>query len=191
VSSSGDGPPSSARFLKPSRGPAPQASCSRQTDGFGFSRRRRLLQNLPIPKTVDQVIVHHSNRLHVSINDRRPDEAKPAALEILAERCGFGRRRRNLSSRFPPVEHRPSADELPAVGVERAELLPNREKGARIAHRGFDLHSVSNDLRIRQEPQNLFIGVARDFCGIEFVERPTIARSFFQNQGPIQSSLSA
>ena len=55
----------------------------------------------------------------------------------------------------------------------------------------FDLHSVSNDLRIRQEPQDLFIGIARDFCGIEFVERATIARSFFQNQGPVQSSLSA
>lgn len=47
------------------------------------------LPNLPISETVDKVIVHHANRLHVRINDGRPYEAESPTLEILAERIGF------------------------------------------------------------------------------------------------------
>jgi hypothetical protein len=48
------------------------------------------LPDLPITKTIDEVIVYHSNRLHVRINDRRADEAEPPVLEVLAECVGFG-----------------------------------------------------------------------------------------------------
>ena len=50
---------------------------------------RRPWQNLSITETVDEVIVHHADRLHVRINDRGADEAESPALEILAERIGF------------------------------------------------------------------------------------------------------
>ena len=46
--------------------------------------------NLSIPETVDEVIVHHPDSLHVRINDRRADEAESPNFEILAERIGFG-----------------------------------------------------------------------------------------------------
>ena len=47
------------------------------------------LSNLSISETVDKVIVHHADRLHVRINDGRTDEAESPPLEILAERVGF------------------------------------------------------------------------------------------------------
>src|SRR6266581_2733957 len=42
--------------------------------------------NFSIPETVDQMIVHHADRLHVRINDCGTDEAESASLEILAKR---------------------------------------------------------------------------------------------------------
>src|SRR6266566_2271885 len=45
--------------------------------------------NLSISKTVDEVIVHHADRLHVCINDGRTNEAESPVFEILAKRVGF------------------------------------------------------------------------------------------------------
>src|SRR4029077_16927547 len=44
-----------------------------------------ILTNIPIAEAIDKVIVYHSNRLHVGINDRRTDKAESPALEVLAE----------------------------------------------------------------------------------------------------------
>src|SRR5439155_18361048 len=52
--------------------------------------RNSILPDRPIPETIDDVIVHHSNRLHVRINDRRAAEAESPGLEVLAECGGLG-----------------------------------------------------------------------------------------------------
>src|SRR5579864_1180669 len=98
-----------------------------------------ILPDLPITKTIDEMIVHQSSRLQVRIRDRRPNEAESPLLEILAECVRFGRSRRNLSRSFPAVLFGLSADETPAVGVKAAELFLDLEKCACVAHRGFDL----------------------------------------------------
>src|SRR5882672_10523501 len=97
-----------------------------------------LLPDLPIPEAIDDVIVHHSNRLHVRISDCRADEAESPELEVLAECLGFGRSRRNLPRCFPLVELRPPADKAPAVGVKLPELLLDLEKCTCVAHSGLD-----------------------------------------------------
>src|SRR5258707_15836805 len=86
-----------------------------------------ILPDLPITKTIDEVIVHHSNRLHVRINDSRADEAKSAVLEVLAECFRFGRSRRNLPRSLPVVKLGPSLDKTPAIGIETPELFLNFE----------------------------------------------------------------
>ena len=43
-----------------------------------------MLPELPITETIDEVIVYHSNRLHVGIHDRRTNETESAMLEVLA-----------------------------------------------------------------------------------------------------------
>ena len=151
--------------------------------GCSFSLRGKssplILSDLPITKTIDEVIVHHSDRLHVRINDRRADEAKSPVLEVLAECVGFGRSRRNLSYRLPSVKLGPSLDKTPAVGVKVLELFLNFEECACVAHCRFDLHPVANDLRIRCELLDLSLGVMRDFLRIEFVERAAITFPLF------------
>ena len=46
--------------------------------------------NFAITKTTDQVIVHHPDRLHMGVNNRRTDEEESSMLEVLAEGIGFG-----------------------------------------------------------------------------------------------------
>src|SRR6267154_5347367 len=150
-----------------------------------------LLPDLPIAETIDDVIVHHSNRLHVRINDRRADEAESPELEVLAERVGFGRSRWNLPRSLPVIELGPPADKTPAVGVEVLEPFLDLEKCACVSHCGIDLHPVANDLRIGCKVLDFSLGVARDFLGIEFVERAAIAIPLFQHQRPVQSGLCA
>src|SRR6267154_5414929 len=146
-----------------------------------------LLPDLPIPETIDDVIVHHSNRLHVGINDRRADEAESAVLEVLAECLGFGRSRWNLPRSLPAVKLGPPADKTPAVGVKVPELFLDFEECPCVPHCGFDLHPVANDLRIRCKLLDLSLGVVRDFLRIEFVERAAITFPLFQHERPTQS----
>lgn len=62
-----------------------------------------ILPYLPITKAIDNVIVHHSNRLHIGINGGRTDKAESPALKVLAESLGFGRYRWNLPHSLPAV----------------------------------------------------------------------------------------
>src|ERR1700730_19348370 len=150
-----------------------------------------VLPDLPITETIDEVIVYHSNRLHVRIDDRRADEAESPVLEVPAECIGFGRSRRNLPRSLPAVKLGPSPDKTPAIEIETPELFLNFEECACVAHCGFDLHPVANDLRIRCELLDLSLGVVRDFLRIEFVERSAITFPLFQHERPAQSGLCA
>src|ERR1700758_5227030 len=160
-------------------------SCSRS--GSRFPKQ----PDLPITKTIDEVIVYHTNRLHVRVNDRWANEAESPVLEILAECLGFGRSRGNLSRSFPAVEFGPPADEPPAVGVKLLKLFLDLEKCACVADCGLDLHPVADDFRIRYKPVDLSLGIARDFLGIEVVEGATITFPLLQHQRPVQSRLRA
>jgi hypothetical protein len=145
--------------------------------------------NLSISKAIDEVIVHHADCLHVGIEDGGADEAETPALEILAERVGLARGRRNLPDRLPSIQLGPSAHETPAVGVETSELFLNCAKRPRVAHRGFDLQPVSNDSRIRCELLNSFPGISRHFPRIELTESLAIALPFSEHGGPAEPGL--
>src|SRR5882672_9625842 len=150
-----------------------------------------MLLDLSIAEAIDEVVVHHANHLHVRIDDRRTNETESSTLEVLAECIRLRRSRRNLPHRLPSIELGTSLDKSPAIGIETPELLLDLEKCARVAHRGFDLHPVANDLRIRSKVLNLFLGVARDFLRIEFVERAAITFPLLQHDRPAQSGLCA
>ena len=47
------------------------------------------LPNLAITETIDEVIIYHSDGLHVGINNRGTNETESALLEVLAECIGF------------------------------------------------------------------------------------------------------
>jgi len=67
---------------------SPAASSRSLSDYPTFQARS--LSDLAITKTIDEVIVYHSDGLHVGINDRRTNETESAMLEVLVECIGFG-----------------------------------------------------------------------------------------------------
>src|SRR6267378_1205218 len=148
-------------------------------------------RDLPITETIDEVIVYHSDRLHVRIDNSGADEAESPVFEVLTECDGFGRSRWNLPRSLPMVDLGPPADKAPAVGVKVPELFLDFEKCACVAHCGFDLHPVANDLRIRCKTLDSPFGVDSDFLRIEVSERAAITFPLFQHQRPAQSSLCA
>src|ERR1041384_1989141 len=101
--------------------------------------------NLTITETPHEVVVYHSDGLHMGVNDRRTNETESPTLKVLAERIGFVRSRGNLWHDPPPVKLCLSVNETPAIGVEASELFLDFEERACIPHGGFDLHPVSND----------------------------------------------
>jgi len=107
-----------------------------------------MLPELPITETIDEMIVYHSNGLHVGIHDPRTNETESTTLKVLAERIGFDRSCWDLSHDLPPVKLWLSVNEAPAIGVEASKLFLDFEKRACLAHGGLNLHTVANDLRI-------------------------------------------
>src|ERR1700682_2199980 len=84
--------------------------------------------NLSISETLDEVIVHHADCLHVRINDGRTNEAESPLFEILAKRVRFSRGSWNLPHCLPPVEFGSSIDEPPAISVKTFQLFLNCKK---------------------------------------------------------------
>ncbi len=152
---------------------------------------RVVLPKLSVPKTVEKVIVHHADRLHIRINDGRTDEAESPVLEILTQHVGFERGRRNLPHCLPPVELGSSIHETPAVGVKASELFLNFEKRPGVAHRGFDFHTVPNDRRIQCELLNPSPCIPRHSFRIELAEGMAITLLFPKHKPPTESGLGA
>src|ERR1700747_1452181 len=155
-----------------------------------FSNTAVSLPDLAITETIDEVIVYHSNGLHVSIHDRRTNETEPPTLKVLAERIGFDRSRGNLSHDLPPVKLWLSVNETPAIGVEASKLFLDFEKRACVADGGLDLHTVANDLRIKYELLDSPSRISRDLLGIKLIEGTPITLPLLQHNRPAQSGLS-
>src|SRR5262245_16368272 len=96
------GPSTSRRVLRPSSNSAWFfGAYGRVMDGsFRLRPRRRRSEcvadsklfaplHLVVAKTIDKVIVHHDERLHVGLHDRGAHEAESAFLQILAELVGL------------------------------------------------------------------------------------------------------
>src|ERR1700752_41783 len=141
----------------------------------------QILPDLPITETIDEMIVYHSNGLHVSIHDRRTNETESATLKVLAERIGFDRSRGNLSHDLPPVKLCLSVNETPAIGVEASKLFLDFEEGACVPHGSLDLHAVANDFRIQCKLLDSLRGESRHLLGIKPSESAPIPFPLLQH----------
>jgi hypothetical protein len=142
-------------------------------------------------KAVDDVIVHHSDRLHVRVDDGRADERETAILQIAAERVGNRGSRGDLLDRAKAVHDRPPFDEPPLVGVEAAELLLHFQKRTGVFDRRLDLHPVAHDSRVLEQRGDLFAIVARDLFRAEPVESFAVRVAFAQDRDPGEPGLRA
>src|ERR1700687_1565822 len=145
--------------------------------------------NLSISETVDEVIVHHADRLHVRINDGRTNETEPPLFEILAKRVRFTGGSRNLQHRLPAVEFGSSIDEPPAIGIKTSQLFLNCEERPGVAYRSFDFHPVPNDRRIQCELLDSFLVISRPFVRIDLAEGTAIPFPLFEHDRPTEPSL--
>src|SRR5437660_3044131 len=89
--------------------------------------------DFPISEAVDEVIVHHSDCLHMCVYNSGTHECESAVFQVLAKRIGFGRGSGNLFHNFPAVHFGLSADKTPRICIKTSELLLNCEKRPRVA----------------------------------------------------------
>jgi len=82
--------------------------------------------NFPISEAVDEVIVHHSNCLHMGVNDRGTHEAESAVFQVFAQRIGLDGGGWDLFHDFPAVHFGLSTDKAPRIRIKTSELLLNR-----------------------------------------------------------------
>src|SRR5262249_23336090 len=154
----------------------------------GYTASREL-SDLPVTKAVDEVVIDHTDGLHVRVNDRRAYEAEGPALEVLAHGVRLGAVRRDLLRLAPAVLDRATVDEAPLVGVEAAELLLDVEKRLRVLDRRFDLRPVAHDARVRQQRRDLPLVVAGDLPWIEAVEGAPVGVALAEDRAPAQPRL--
>src|SRR5437764_5008849 len=128
----------------------------------------------PGPKAVDRVVVHEADGLHEGVADRRPDEAKAALLQILAESARLRRLGRELADGSPRADDRLTVHEAPEVRVEAAELGAQLQHPLRIVHRRLDLQPVADDPRVTEEALHVSLGEARNGFGVEVGERALV-----------------
>ena len=151
--------------------------------------RLRCLSSVRFHETIDHMIVHQPNCLHVCINDRAADEAETTLLEILRQYVTLRGRGRNLGHRAPMIHFLYSTDKLPDVAVERTKLFLDREKGLRVGHRRVDFEPVANDAWILQQQGFLLRGESRHLPGIELRKCPAIATTPQQDRFPCEAGL--
>src|SRR5262249_45591002 len=109
------------------------------------------LADFAISEALDEVVVHHSDCLHMCVYNSRTHEAEPAVFQVLAEGLGFCRGGGNLLHDCPVVHFGLSTDKAPRIRIKTSKLLLNCEKRSSVSYGRLDFLTVSNDPWIQQQ----------------------------------------
>ena len=104
--------------------------------------------HLLMAETIRRMVINHPGRLHVRINDGRPDEVEAALFEVSGNFIGQWGFRRYLGALLPGVLYGFAVDEVPDVIIERAEFLPDLDKCPGVSDCRTDLEFVPDDGRV-------------------------------------------
>jgi hypothetical protein len=144
-----------------------------------------------VPKTIHQVIIHHSHRLHEGVRNGRAHEFESSTQKISAQRVRIGSARRDLWEAFPKIDFGFASNEAPNVGIETSKLLLDEEEGLRVLDGGFDFQPVSNNAGVRQEFVDFSLVIAGDQTRVKIIEGAAIVLSFLEYGRPAQAGLRA
>ena len=95
------------------------------------------------------MIVDHSCRLHMSIDDRAADEFESALLQVLAQCIRFGGCGRHVGHRAHAILLRLATDELPDVVAKTVVFFLHLQKTLRVDYGAAHLELVSDDARLK------------------------------------------
>src|ERR1700733_4501718 len=108
---------------------------------FFASTRRQIssvfcMRGLLVSEAGDEMIVHHSGRLHECVAYGGPDEAEAAFFQRLAHQVRNFCRRGQFFRASPTIDDRLASDERPQIGVQAAMLGDYGKRSPRVvAHR--------------------------------------------------------
>ena len=142
-----------------------------------------------MPEALHHMIVHHSDRLHERIADRRSHEIEAALFQILAHGIGLERARRNSTARLPEIHSRLAVNKLPDVTVEAAVFFLQEHQRLGIAYCRRNFQSVAHDAWISHQLRDFTPIVARDPAHVEAIERCAVILPLVENRLPTQPGL--
>src|SRR5205823_12259357 len=113
--------------------------------------RGRETAQLAVSETGDDVVVHHPDRLHERVANRRSHETEATLAERRAHAVGLSRPRGNLPQCFASMLLRHATHEAPQERVKGAVCLLKVREGTGVGHRGLDFLAVAHDPGVLQQ----------------------------------------
>src|SRR5438093_6263271 len=135
------------------------------------------------------MVVHHPDRLHVRVADRRTDELESPTFQRPAHSVRFLGSCGDLLQGWSTANFRSTLRETPDVRVEAPELLLHDQEGFGILDGGCDLRSVADDAGVGQERSDLLRIVLRNPLRIESIESLSERLAFLQHGEPGETRL--
>jgi hypothetical protein len=89
----------------------------------------------PVPETRHQMIIHHSDCLHVCVANRRTNKFESTTKQVLAQGVGNIGPRGDFPHAFAVIDDGLALDKSPKITVETAEFIPHFQKRPGILNR--------------------------------------------------------
>ncbi len=135
------------------------------------------------------MVVHETDRLHMSIHRRRSDEGEATLFQILRKGIRKRGRGRNGGLLRPAVDERLAVDEAPNIRIEGAELLGDCQESPSVLDRALDLATISDETIIQEEFLHLRRSEPGYLFGIEAGKGPAVRLALAEDGSPGKSGL--
>jgi hypothetical protein len=147
------------------------------------------IDNFPLTKAIDNVIVDHPGGLHVCVADRRADKLESALLQVFAQRIRLDTGRWVVFESPQFVHYWLSVHEAPDISVEAAKLRLNFQETLGVGDSGDDFLFVTNDAGIVEQGCQFPLAVSGNSLGVKLPKCPSIGFSLTQDRIPAQPGL--
>lgn len=137
----------------------------------------------------NDMIVHHSHRLHKRVDYRRADKIKAALFQVLADLIGQRSARGNVGEGSRAVDYRGVVDVAPDELVKAAEFALNFQERPGVCDGSVYFQPIANNSRIGEQLGDLLIAVFRDLFRVEAVKSLTEVFALFEYRYPRQARL--